>query len=86
MSEFIQIEVQCNKNYFKIFLLQEATAFGNNIEKEPEKPLLKLKKYFYYIFTENICSGCDPMQVVVFLQVSNCNGVMLEIYLGHKFQ
>ena len=40
----IQIEVQCCKNYFKIFLPQEAGAFGNNIEKEPQKPPRKLKK------------------------------------------
>ena len=30
LFELIQIEVQCNKNYFKIFLLQEAGAFGSN--------------------------------------------------------
>ena len=45
--------------------LQEAGAFGNNIGKEPQKPRPKLK-YIYYIFTENICSACNPMQVVVF--------------------
>ena len=47
------------------FLQQEAGAFGNNIGKEPQKPRPKLK-YIYYIFTENICSACNPMQVVVF--------------------
>ena len=52
------------QNYFQSFLPQEAGAFGNNIEKERQKPRLKLKKY--YIFTENICSACNPMQVVVF--------------------
>ena len=30
------MEVKCSKNYFKIFLPQEAGAFGNNIEKEPQ--------------------------------------------------
>ena len=54
------------QNYFKIFLPQEAGAFGNYIEKEPEKPHTKLKKYVYHIFAENICSVCNPMQVVVF--------------------
>ena len=29
----------------------------NNIEKERQKPRLKLKKYVYYIFTENIFSA-----------------------------
>ena len=51
---------------FKIFLSQEAGAFGNNIEKEPPKPRPKLKKYVYYKFTENICSAGNSVQVVVF--------------------
>ena len=33
--KLIQIEVQCIKNYSKIFLSQEDRAPGNNIEKEP---------------------------------------------------
>ena len=53
---------------FQFFLPQEVGAFGNNIEKELQKRHPKLKKYGYYIFTENICSACNPMQVVVFLQ------------------
>ena len=61
-----QIEVQWSKNYFKVFLPQEVGAFGNNIEKESQKPRPKLKKYVYYILTENICSARNPMQVVVF--------------------
>ena len=66
LFELIQIEVQCSKNYFKFFLPKEAGAFGNNIEKEPQKPRQKLKKYVYCILTENICSACSPMLVVVF--------------------
>ena len=66
LFEAIQIEVQCSKNYYKIFLPQEVGAFGNYIEKEPQKPRTKMKKPVYYIFTENICSACNPMQVVVF--------------------
>ena len=62
----MQIKVQCSKKYFKIFLSQEAGAFGNNIEKGPQKPRPKLKKCVYYIFTENICSVCNLIQVVVF--------------------
>ena len=27
-----------------------------------------MKKYVYYMFTENICSACNPMQVIGFLQ------------------
>ena len=51
-----------------MFLPQEAGAFGNKIEKEPQIPHPKLNKYVYYIFTENICSACSLMQVVGFLQ------------------
>ena len=31
--EFIQIEVQCSKNYFNFFLPQEAGALGNRRRK-----------------------------------------------------
>ena len=48
------------------FLELKFGVFGNNIEKKPQKPRAKLQKYVYYIFTENICSACSPMQVVVF--------------------
>ena len=67
----MQIEVQCSKNSFKIFLPPEAGALENNIEKKPQKPRPKLKmyickKYIYYILTENICCAYNPTQVVVF--------------------
>ena len=35
-------------------------------EKNRKKATLKTERYVYYIFTENICSACNPMQVVVF--------------------
>ena len=38
LFELVQTEAQCSKIYFKIFLPQETGAFGNNIEKEPQKP------------------------------------------------
>ena len=66
LLELIQIEVQCSKNYFKNFLSEEAGVNGNILEKEPQKPHTKLEKYVYYIFTENICSAWNPMQVVDF--------------------
>ena len=53
---------------FHNFLPQEAGAFGNNIEKETQKPRPKLGKYIYDIFTENICSACNQMQMAVFFQ------------------
>ena len=62
----MQIEVQCSKNYFKTFLPQEVGAFGKKIEMEPQKPRLNLKKYVCYTFTENTCSACNPMQMLVF--------------------
>ena len=40
--EFIQIETQCIKNYFKIFLSQKVGASGKT-ETEPQKPHPKLK-------------------------------------------
>ena len=50
LFKLIQIEVQCSKNYFKLFLPQEAGAFGINIEKEPQKPRPKLKNmYILYL-------------------------------------
>ena len=41
--------MQCSKNYFKISLPQEAGAFGNKVEKEPQK-LIYL--YILYIYSE----------------------------------
>ena len=57
---------------FQFFLPQEAGTFGNNLEKEPRKPHPKLKKYVYYIFSDNISSAYNPMQVVVF-----CKNVLI---------
>ena len=51
--QLIQIEVQCSKNYFKIFLSQEAGAFGNDIEKEPQKSHPKLEN-MYIIYLQRI--------------------------------
>ena len=49
----MQIEVQCSKTYFKVFFPQEAGAFQNNIEKEPQKPHPKSKKICtLYIYIE----------------------------------
>ena len=53
----MQIIVQCSKNYPKNFLPQGTGAFGNNIEKKRKNHAQDLKKYVYYIFTENICSA-----------------------------
>ena len=50
-------------------LQQEVGAFGNNKGKELQKPR---PKYVYYIFTANICSADNPMQVVVF-----CKNVLI---------
>ena len=47
------------------FLPQEAGAFGNN-RKGTGKAMLQIEKYVYYIFTENICSACNSMQVLIF--------------------
>ena len=68
LFELIQIEVQCSKNSLKMFLPQEAGEFRNNIEKKTQKLRPKLEKNVCYIFTDNICSVCIPMQVIIFLQ------------------
>ena len=47
-------------NLTLLSLPQESGAFVNNIEKKPQKPCPKLKKYVYYI------SACNLIQVVVF--------------------
>ena len=47
------MEVQCTKNYSKIFLLPEAGAFGKNIEKETQKPRPELKN-IYIIYLQRI--------------------------------
>ena len=58
------------ENLFQNFLPQEVGAFGNNIEKQPQKPRWKLIKYVYY--TGYICSACNPVQMVVF-----CKNVLI---------
>ena len=70
--EFIQIEVQCSKSYFKIFLPQEGGAFGNNIEKEPQKSRQKLKK---------ICVLYIYREYFLYLQ-SNASGSFLQIFIN----
>ena len=78
----MQIDVKCSKSYFKTLLPQEAGDFGNNIEKETQTTP---KKYAHYIFTENICSVCSPMQVkvsyknVLIMQNNDSNFVTLKV-------
>ena len=48
------------KLFKNAFSPQEAGAFRNSIEKKPQKPSPKLKKYVCYIFTDNIFSVCYP--------------------------
>ena len=66
---------------FNFFLPQEAGAFGNNSEKEPQKPRPKLKKCVCYIFTENLpclqCNACGS-----FLQKST-NFVEQRLKFSH---
>ena len=46
--------------------------------KETAKVTPKIEKYVYYTFTDNICSACNPMQVVVF-----CHFVEKRIKFSH---
>ena len=63
----MRTELQCSKNYFNFFSHKKLELLEIT-EKEPQKPRPILKKYIYYIFTQNVWSTCSPMQVVVFLQ------------------
>ena len=63
LFEVIQIEVQCNKNYFRFFLPQKTAAFGNN-RKGTAEAGPKIEKYLYF-YREYLLS-CNPMRV--FLQ------------------
>ena len=50
MFELRNEEVQCSENYLELLLQQEDGAFGNNIEKDPQKPPSKMKNmYIIYL-------------------------------------
>ena len=68
LFELIQIEAQCNKNYFKCFLITRSNKEKEQQRKGTAKATSKYEKYVYYIFTENVCATCSPIQVSVFLQ------------------
>ena len=42
LFELIQNEVQWSKSYLNFILPEEAAAFGNNIEKKPQKTTPKI--------------------------------------------
>ena len=44
-------------------------SFWEYHKKGTAKATPKIKKYVYYVFTENICFARNPMQVVVFCKV-----------------
>ena len=54
-----------HQKLFKHFLPQKARGFRNKVEEKPQKPHPKLKKYVCYVLTDNICSACNLMQVVL---------------------
>ena len=68
LFDLIKMEVQHYKNYSKIVLLEKTETFTSKTEKESQKSRPKFKKYVIYIFTENICSACSPMQLVDFFK------------------
>ena len=48
-------------NFFLVAKKAEAGAFGNNIEKEPQKHTQNWKNS--YIFTEHIYAPCNPIEM-----------------------
>ena len=60
-----------------MFLPQEAGAFANEIEKGTAKTSPKIEKICIFIFTDNICSTCNPMQVVVLCKFSHLEGSII---------
>ena len=55
---------------FQIFFIVRSCSFWkNNERKRIAEAMLKIENILnIWIFTENICSACNPMQVLVFLQ------------------
>ena len=49
----------------QILIQQEAGTFG----KGTAKATPKIENYVCYLFTESICSACNPVQVVVFVNL-----------------
>ena len=50
----------------KCFCQKKLDLLEISWKRNRKKPRPKLKKYVYYTFNENICSACDPMQMVAF--------------------
>ena len=48
------------------FFRTRSWRFLKEQRKRTAKATPKIEEYVYYIFTENICSACNPMQVVFF--------------------
>ena len=66
LLELINMKVQCSKNWSKIFFTRRTWSFWKWHRKGTAKATSKIEKFVYYIFTENICSAWNPIQVVVF--------------------
>ena len=47
---------------FRIFFTTRSWSYWRQ-RRKPQKPRPNLKKYVYYVFTENICFAWSPMQV-----------------------
>ena len=50
----------------QIFFTARSWSFWKTPRKGTAKVTPKIEKHVYYVFTENICSACNPVQVVVF--------------------
>ena len=77
-------EVQCSKNYFKIFVSQKVGAFGNNIERNSKSHAQNWIYIYIYIYIYII-----NIYWLLFLQ-SNLSGSFLKTFINlvehpHKF-
>ena len=67
LFELIQIEVQCSKNYFNIFLLQEAGAFGKPTPKI-EKICMTYIPRVYLLCLQSNASGSFLQKSINFVE------------------
>ena len=67
LFELIQIEVQCSKNFIKIFLLQEAVTFGKPTPKIEKICIIYIPRVYLLCLQSN-ASGSFLQKCINFLE------------------